>query len=122
MSFRSSFLHSIGGFYPTLGGSSPALCAEDTAMFFQVVIRGYKLLYEPASIVYHPHHRDYLHLRKQIYNYRAGLTACMMKSVLENPGVLFDLISKVRYGIFFSFSAKSQRNMKNSIFYPKELT
>ncbi len=122
MAFRAAFLRSIGGFDPTLGGTSPTLCAEDTAMFFQVVIRGYKLTYEPASIVYHPHHRDYLHLRKQIYNYGAGLTACLMKSVLEKPRVLFDLISKVPYGFLFTFSAKSPRNRKKSIFYPEELT
>ncbi len=122
MAFRAAFLRSSGGFDPALGGVNPALYAEDTSMFFQVVIRGHKLLYEPASVVYHLHHRDYLHLRKQIYNYGAGLTACLMKSVLENPRILFDLISKVPYGFFFTFSARSPRNSKKSPFYPKELT
>ncbi len=122
MAFRAAFLRSIGGFDPTLGSARPALCAEDTGMFFQVVIRGHKLLYEPASIVYHPHHRDFLHLRKQIYNYGVGLTACLMKSVLENPRILFDLISKVPYGLYFIFSAKSPRNKRKSTNYPKGLT
>ena len=45
-----------------------------------------------------------------------------MKSVVEKPLVLFDLISKVPYGFLFTFSAKSPRNRKKSIFYPEELT
>jgi glycosyltransferase involved in cell wall biosynthesis/O-antigen/teichoic acid export membrane protein len=121
MAFRAAFLRSIGGFDPTLGGVSPALCAEDTGMFFQVVKRGHKLLYEPASVVYHPHHRDYLRLRKQIYQYGIGLTACLMKTVLENPQVLFELLSKVPYGLFFTLSTRSPKNEKKSTNYPMEL-
>lgn len=122
MAFRASFLRSVGGFDSTLGSNRPALCAEDTGMFFQVITRGYKLVYTPASLVYHPHHRDYTRLRKQIYHYGIGLTAHLMKSVLEKPGRLFDLVAKLPYGFFFLFSARSSRNSRKSTYYPKELT
>jgi glycosyltransferase involved in cell wall biosynthesis len=121
MAFRAAFLRSIGGFDPILGSSAPALCAEDTGMFFQVVRRGYKLVYEPASVAYHLHHHEYMRLRRQIYHYGIGLTACLMKCVLENPRVLFDLIAKVPYGFFFTLHVHSPRNIRKSIYYPKEL-
>ena len=48
-------------------------------------MRGYQLVYEPASLLHHLHHRDYAILRKQIYRYGVGLTAYLTKAILENP-------------------------------------
>ena len=122
MAFTATFLQSIGGFDPALGGNGPSRNGQDIAVFFQVIIRGYKLVYEPASLLYHLHRRDYAGLRKQIYNYGVGFTAFLMKSLLENPLILFDLLTKVPYGLFFILSTRSPKNSKKSKSYPKELT
>ena len=45
-----------------------------------------------------------------------------MKSVLENPRLLFDLIPKLPYGLFFILSARSSKNSQKLAHYPKELT
>jgi GT2 family glycosyltransferase len=122
MVFTAAFLRSIGGFDPALGPGSPAQGGEDLALFFQVVTQGYTLVYEPASLAYHPHHREYAGLCKQIYNYGVGLAAFLMKSVLDNPQLLFDFVAKVPYGLYFALSARSPKNSKKSRNYPEELT
>ncbi len=122
MAFRAAFLRSIGGFDLALGPPSPARGGEDLAAFFQVVTRGHKLVYEPAALLYHPHRRDYMALRKQIYQYGIGLAAYLTKSVLDAPYLLLDLILKLPYCLFFILSSRSPKNSKKGENYPKELT
>ncbi len=122
MAFTTAFLHSIGGFDPALGPGSPSQGGEDLALFFQAITQGYTLVYEPASLAYHPHHREYAGLRKQIYNYGVGLAAFLMKNILDNPQLLVDFVTKVPYGLYFALSARSPKNSKKSKNYPQELT
>ncbi len=98
MAFTAAFLHSIGGFDPALGPGTLAQNGEDLAIFFQVVSQGHKLLYQPAALVYHLHRRDYASLRKQISTYGVGLTAYLTKSLLDNPRLLVDFVTKVPHG------------------------
>jgi GT2 family glycosyltransferase len=122
MSFRTAFLRSVGGFDVALGVGSLTQGAEDLAAFFQVVTRGYRLVYEPTALLYHLHRRDYMALRKQMYGYGIGLTAYVTKILLDTPRLLFDLIPKLPYGLFFTLSTRSPKNSKKSPRYPKELT
>lgn len=116
MAFKPAFLQSIGGFDPALH------CGMDVASFFQAVRRGHKLVYEPAALVYHAHRRSYTELQKQIYNYGVALTAYLTKSMLDNPRLLFEFLSKIPYGLFFTLSDRSPKNKKKSSYYPKDLT
>ncbi len=121
MAFTAAFLHSIGGFDPALGPGTLAQNGEDLAIFFQVVSQGHKLLYQPAALVYHLHRRDYASLRKQISTYGVGLTAYLTKSLLDNPRLLVDFVTKVPHGLFFSLSSRSSKNSQKSTHFPKEL-
>jgi glycosyltransferase involved in cell wall biosynthesis len=122
MSFRTTFLRSVGGFDVALGAGSLAQGAEDLAVFFQVVTRGYRLVYEPAALLYHPHRRTYSALRKYMYGYGVGLTAYLTKILLDTPRLLFDLIPKLPHGLIFTLSYRSLKNSKELPQYPKELT
>ncbi len=122
MAFTAAFLDSIGGFDPALGTGTPAQNGEDLAVFFQVITRGYKLVYTPAALLYHLHRRDYTGLRHQIYTYGVGLSAYLMKSIFDKPQLLLDFISKVPYGLYFTLSTRSPKNRKKSTLYPRELT
>jgi glycosyltransferase involved in cell wall biosynthesis len=122
MAFRAAFLRSVGGFDPALGTGSPAQGGEDLAIFFQVITRGYKLVYEPAAVVYHPHYHDYKVLRKQMYRNGVGLTAYLTKILLDNPRLLFDFVPRLPYGLVFTLSPRSSKNNKKSPHYPRELT
>ncbi len=122
MAFTRAFLRSIGGFDPALGVGRPTRSGEDFAAFFQVIMQGYTLVYEPASLLYHLHRRDYTSLRKQIYSNGVGLTAYLVKSVLDDPLRLLDFVTKLPYGLFFTFSSRSPKNNKKSAHYPNDLT
>lgn len=116
MAIRSAFLRSVGGFDPALK------CGLDIAVFFQVIKQGHKLVYEPAALAYHAHRRTYAELRNQIYDYGVALTAYLTKNILEHPRYLFELVTKIPYGLIFMWSARSPRNQKKSVHYPRELT
>jgi len=122
VAFSAKFLHSVGGFDPALGPGVHAQAGEDLALFFQTIIRGHNLVYAPDALLYHLHRRDYASLRQQMYNYGVGLMAYLTKSLLDNPLLLFDLIAKAPYGLYFTLSAGSPKNKKKSMHYPKELT
>ncbi len=122
MAFTAAFLRSVGGFDPALGPGSTAQGGEDLTLFFQAVTRGYKLVYQPAALVYHPHRRDYPGLQKQIYSYGVGLAAYLTRCMLDTPRLLLDLVTKLPYGLFFMLSARSPKNSQKSQNYPKELT
>src|SRR5436305_3274740 len=122
IAFTAAYLREIGGFAADLGAGTLAKGGEDLAIFFQIVTQGHTLVYEPAALLYHPHHRNYPELCKQMYCYGAGLTAYLTKMVIDQPTLVFDLIKKIPYGIFFTFSTRSSQNKRKSAFYPKELT
>jgi len=121
MAFKRSFLRSLNGFDQALGAGTPAQAAEETAAFFQVILHGHKIVYEPSALLYHPPYRNYAALRKQIYGYGVGFTAYLLKSVLDHPYLLFDLFIKVPRDLFFQGIGLSQRNSKRAKQYPKEL-
>jgi cellulose synthase/poly-beta-1,6-N-acetylglucosamine synthase-like glycosyltransferase len=85
MSFRTAFLREIGGFDPALGAGSTAKGGDDLAAFYEVIVRGYRLVYEPAAVVYHHHHRTFEQLDRQVRGYGVGLGAFLTKVALERP-------------------------------------
>jgi glycosyltransferase involved in cell wall biosynthesis len=117
MAFTKACLQNISSFDPALvsGGG------EDHAAFFQVIARGYKLVYEPAAVVYHCHRRDYKGLYKQLYRFGTGFTAYLTRSLLVNPRLIPDFVVKLPYALFFVLSRKPVPNRAQSINYPKEL-
>ena len=122
MAFRTAFIHSVDGFDPALGGIGPVRCSQDIALFFQVLTRGYKLVYEPASLLYHLHRREYTQLRKQIYNYGVGFTAYLVKSLLDNPRLVFDFMGKLPHAFFYLLQSQPLKQKEKPTHYPKELT
>jgi GT2 family glycosyltransferase len=122
IAFKASYLRAIGGFDPVLGAGTLARGGEDLFIFFQTIMQGHTIAYEPAALLYHPHHRGYANLRKQMYCYGVGVTAYLTKVVVDRPMLLFDLIKRIPYGLFFTFSTRSPKNSRKSNIYPKELT
>lgn len=122
MAFTTTFLKEAGNFDPALGNGSPAGAGEDLVAFFYVIMRGYRLVYEPSSLVYHEHHRDYAKLRKQLYYYGVCITAYLTKVILHNPLLLFQILIRIPKGLSFILSSRSEKNQKKSTHFPKELT
>jgi GT2 family glycosyltransferase len=122
MAFRASALYAIGGFDPALGAGSTALGGDDLESFFQIIVKGYKLVYEPAALVHHWHRRDYAGLRRQAYGYGVGLTAYLTKTLVDNPLRVFDFVRKAPYGLRFALKLRSANHLPKQSDYPSELT
>jgi GT2 family glycosyltransferase len=122
MAFRTSVLRALGGFDPVLGAGNVARGGDDLAAFFQVITAGYTLVYEPAAIVHHRHHRAYDDLRQQMYGYGVGLTAYLTKALVDKPGLLLDVAVRIPHGLVYALSSRSPKNMRKLVDYPRELT
>lgn len=85
MAFRTDYLRRRHGFDAALGAGTIAQGGDDLAAFYDVIAAGQRLVYEPAAIVRHQHHRDYPALRRQTYGYGAGLGAHLTRCLLTDP-------------------------------------
>jgi len=122
MAFRASVLREMGGFDAALGPGAPALGGEDLAAYFEVLVRGYRIVYEPSAIVRHWHRRDYEALRKQAFAYGAGLTSHLTKVLLEKPWRVIDFALRLPAGLVYALRSDSALVTEPSALYPKELT
>jgi GT2 family glycosyltransferase len=122
MAFRTSVLRALGSFDPALGAGSTARGGDDLAAFFGVITAGYTLVYEPAAIVHHRHHRNYDDLRQQMYGYGVGLTAYLTKSLVDKPGLFLDVANRIPHGLVYALNPRSPKNMRKRVDYPRELT
>ncbi len=122
MAFKTDVLQKLGGFDPAMGAGSLSTGGEDLAIFFSVITSNYRLVYEPEAIVYHPHPREYNQVRRQVYNYGIGFTAFITWTIFERPPRIFELFSKLPYGLYKIFSPKAPKSRNKQRDYPHELT
>jgi GT2 family glycosyltransferase len=122
MSFRRSALEAIGGFDPALGNGTPALGGVDSEVLLRTVLEGHTVVYEPRSLAYHAHRRDYAGLRRQIYSYGTGLSAYLLKTMIERPRLLPDFAARVPRGFVYALSPRSGKNARKERGYPRRLT
>jgi hypothetical protein len=95
---------------------------DDLATFFEIITRGHRLVYEPGALVLHKHRRDYLGLSRQAYGYGVGLSAFLMKTVIERPARVFELALKIPVGLWYILNPRSGKNQKKEKNYPQELS
>ncbi len=100
MAFTASFLRSEGGFDPALGAGSPTCGGEDVVAFLHVILHGYRLVYDPASLIYHQHRRDYTALQKQLYGYGIAYTAYLTRILIDHPLLILDCLSRFVRSLF----------------------
>jgi glycosyltransferase involved in cell wall biosynthesis len=120
--FDARVLGEIGGLDVMMGAGTPTRGGEDLDIYFRIVNRGYQLVYEPAALVYHLHHRAYRALRNQSYSYGVALTAYVTKCVVDRPRRLFTLARGIPHGLWFAVSPRSPKNRNKRADYPRELT
>lgn len=123
MAFRRDVLRGLGGFDTTLGPATVTLAGEDLDAMLRVLLTGHRVVYEPGAVVRHEHQREYEQLRRRMWGYGVGLTACLTKAVVENPSLLGPMLArKLPLGISYALSPRSPKNEKKQADYPAELT
>jgi glycosyltransferase involved in cell wall biosynthesis len=90
MAFRTGYLRAAAGFDDALGAGTLTKGGDDLAAFFDVITSGHRLVYEPAALVRHQHHREPSALGRQAFGYGAGLTAHLTRCVVNDRRALVD--------------------------------
>src|SRR5262249_31011232 len=82
MAVRRSVLEEIGLFDEALGPGTLCESGEDHEFFFRVLARGYRVVYEPAALVWHRHRKEWRSLRRALYGYGVGVFAWWTRALL----------------------------------------
>jgi GT2 family glycosyltransferase len=114
MAWRRDVIRRLGGFDVALDS------AEDLAAFFDALIQGFKIVYEPAAIVYHEHRRTYEELRRQSYWHGLGLGAYLMRCIVTQPAMTPGFVKRLPRGLYYGFNATRNREKPDA--YPPGLT
>lgn len=122
MAFSAAALDDMRGFDAALGAGTEARGGEDLAAFFEVLVRGYTLVYEPSAVVHHRHAGDYEALRRQVYSYGVGLASYLTKCLVDHPRLLGLATRRLPRAAAHTLSSRSARNSRRPDDYPGELT
>jgi GT2 family glycosyltransferase len=82
MAVRRSAAEKIGLFDEALDGGTPSHSGGDQEFFYRALARGYRIVYEPAALVWHRHRREWDALRRTIYGYGVGVFAWWTRALL----------------------------------------
>jgi GT2 family glycosyltransferase len=82
MAVRVSALERIGLFDAALGPGSLGKCGEDHEFYYRALKHGYRIVYDPAALVWHRHRSDWPALRYVIYTYGVGVFAWWTKALV----------------------------------------
>lgn len=83
MAIRRNTLPHIGLFDEALDGGTASRSGGDQEFFYRTLLRGFRIVYEPAALVWHRHRREWDALRSNVYAYGVGLFAWWTRAVLE---------------------------------------
>jgi O-antigen biosynthesis protein len=115
MAFRNDALRALGGFDPATGAGTRARGGDDLAAFFGILASGDSVAYQPAAIVRHFYRRDLEGLRRQMFDYGAGLGAHLTKIVVDRPALLLDVARRTPFGAAHIRRARSSGSENESL-------
>jgi O-antigen biosynthesis protein len=121
MAFRTEALRALGGFDPAIGAGTWSRGGDDLAAFFEVIANGGSVAYQPAAIVRHFYRSDLDGLRRQMFDYGAGLGAYLTKIVVDRPTILGELRHHVPAGVSHALHMRSGGGAKDSFGFGAEL-
>lgn len=121
MAFRTDWLLAVGGFDRAMGAGTPAQGGDDLRAFFDVMLAGRVLVYQPAAIVRRWHRRDYAGLRRQSFGYGVGLGAYLTSTVCAHPALLGAMLRRAVLALRHLASPRSARSRGRDGGFPREL-
>jgi cellulose synthase/poly-beta-1,6-N-acetylglucosamine synthase-like glycosyltransferase len=119
MAFRRSTLERLGGFNDLLGTGTPAKGGEDLALFFDLVVSGGTIAFEPAALVRHSHRRTEQEFMRQVCSYGTGLTAMYTACVVTDPRHIGAMIRRLPPGLRLLVRPREHRSASGKPSYPR---
>jgi GT2 family glycosyltransferase/hydroxymethylpyrimidine pyrophosphatase-like HAD family hydrolase len=121
MAFDARVLRRLGGFDPALGAGTTAMGGDDLGALLEVILAGYRIVYQPAALVRHDHRPDVGSLKRQAHGYGVGLGAYLTSAMSRHPSVVGRRISAVPAAVAAVFDPSSARNSRRYAAWPDEL-
>jgi glycosyltransferase involved in cell wall biosynthesis len=79
---REEVLRRLNGFDDALDAGTPTQSGGDHDLFTRVLSAGFRIVYDPAAVVWHRHRREWRDLRKTLQGYGTGVYAAWTKGLL----------------------------------------
>ena len=79
---REAVLGRLHGFDAALDAGTPTQSGGDHDLFTRVLTAGFRVVYDPAALVWHRHRREWRELSKAIQGYGTGVYAAWTKSLV----------------------------------------
>jgi GT2 family glycosyltransferase len=121
MAFDAAVLRRLGGFDEHLGAGTRVHGGEDLDAFLRIVLAGHTLVYEPRALVWHYHRRDLPALRRQLQGSGVGLSAVLVKLLLDRS-TRADVLARAVPGVRYLLAPSSAKNAAKAPGYPRSLT
>lgn len=83
MAIRREALHEIGFFSAALGPGTPSGTGDDHEFYYRTLAHGFRIVFDPASVVWHKHRREWDRLRRTVYTYGEGLFAWWTRALVQ---------------------------------------
>lgn len=87
MTFRSDLLRELGGFPPELDAGTPTVSGGDIYVLGRVLAAGMRVVFDPASLIWHDHRADVPELRRVMRGYGLGIGAMASRSLFVDREV-----------------------------------
>ena len=81
MAVRRVAIEELGSFDEALDAGTPTKSGGDHELFTRVLGAGYRIVYDPAALVWHRHRRELSELRATIYGYGVGVYAAWTRAL-----------------------------------------
>lgn len=82
MAIRREAVAEIGLFDEALDGGTLTMSGGDQEFFYRAMARGYRIVYEPAALVWHRHRRTWAELQHTLFGYGVGLFAWWTRALI----------------------------------------
>jgi hypothetical protein len=119
MAFRRSTLDRMGGFNTLLGTGTPTRGGEDLTLFFDLMVAGRIVAFEPAALVRHSHRRSEQEFLQQVYGYGTGLTAMYTAWIVKDPRHLLAMMRRIPVGLRLLVRPREHRSASTQSSYPR---
>jgi GT2 family glycosyltransferase len=120
LAFRTAALRELGGFDPVLSTGTRARGGEDLDICLRLLLDGRVLVYEPAAIIWHRHPDTFAQVKRQVFDYGAGLGAMATKQLLHGPD-RHHFLGRIVPGLRYYVADDSRKNETRGPAFPASL-
>jgi GT2 family glycosyltransferase len=82
--FVRRLFEEVGLFAEDLGPGTPARAADDFDMYWRILAAGYRIVFDPARLIWHRHRREQSALRRILYEYGLSSSAYALRRLVRD--------------------------------------